>query len=269
MIYQSLKKSASKLMQSLKLAIQKLTDRPIKLKKDPVFVLGCGHSGTTLVVGLIGRHPAFYFVPFETYIFRPHRSFKEIKTFFSETSIEAGDKRIVEKTPRHVADMKRIFKIFPNAKIIAMVRDGRDVAVSMRKRGMELHKGMGRWTLACQQIDEFKNDERVIAIKYEELVADQVKTLDKVFEFLGEKEMAEEVLSSDEPIEWHFSKTKNIEEEAEKVAIKRQKHLDKRKEQINQPIYNDTRKWANELSDEEISMLNAKGEVVLKAWGYA
>ena len=217
MMLKSLKEQVSPLIQRLKLTVQKFTDRPIKLPKEPVFVLGCGHSGTTLVVGLIGRHPAFYFVPFETYIFRPHRSFKEIKNFFSETAIQAGDKRIVEKTPRHVADIGRIFKIFPNAKIIAMVRDGRDVAVSMRKRGFDLSKGMGRWTLACQRIEQFKNDERVMAIRYEDLVTEQVKTLDTIFEFLGEKQMAEEVLSSDEPIEWNFSKTKNIEESAKNI----------------------------------------------------
>ncbi|MCL1888154.1 MAG: sulfotransferase, partial [Kiritimatiellaeota bacterium] len=33
---------------------------------DPVFVVGCGHSGTSLVMRVLGEHSAFCAVPYES-----------------------------------------------------------------------------------------------------------------------------------------------------------------------------------------------------------
>ena len=252
----------------LRTALQPLLDKQISTSPAPVFIVGCGHSGTTLLVGLVGKHPSFHFIPFESYIFRPHRKFSEIKNFFKEAEQQAAGKRILEKTPRHVSDIERIFRIFPDARIIAMVRDGRDVACSMLKREIPLLKGIRRWRRDCQSILDVQNDSRVHVVKYEDLVTSQQAILDGIFRFLGEAQLAFTILESGDPVEWNYSKTTDINEDTEEHAKRRKKHLERRKEQINKSIYDDTKKWEKTLNAEQIAMLDAHAEDMLRAWGY-
>ncbi len=46
-----------------------------------------------------------------------------------------GKKRWVEKTPSNIMHMERLLTLFPGAKFIHVIRDGRDVAISRRKLG--------------------------------------------------------------------------------------------------------------------------------------
>lgn len=63
-----------------------------------------------------------------------------LPTFPAFTSL-----RRVEKTPRHVNHLKEIFRLDPTAKVVFIVRDGRDVAASLQKRGFPWKDCTGRW----------------------------------------------------------------------------------------------------------------------------
>lgn len=243
-------------------------DRKVNLASDPVFIVGCGHSGTTLMLSIIARHPSFYAVPFESNVFFPSKSMREIKEFFSTQEELAGGKRILEKTPRHVRSIHRILRIFPNAQIIAMVRDGRDVACSMIRRDIKLKKGIRRWVRDCTRIARWKKDSRVHVVKYEDLVANEADIVAGIFKFLDEEAHLDKVLETSETMEWQFSPALDLENLNEEEQALRKKHNKRRNEQINKPIYNDTEKWRNELNEEQITFLSDIAGPTLEKWGY-
>ena len=110
-----------------------------------------------------------------------------------------------EQTPRNLFYLKEIFKIFPQAKIINMMRDPRDVLLSQKNKwrlrfiGYKNHPLSESvrafinynpfiisklWNSAIKEYEQFKNDSRVINIKFEDLVLRPEKTLKEVCKFL-------------------------------------------------------------------------------------
>ena len=57
---------------------------------------------------------------------------------FSLRCAAASKRRWVERTPKHIIALARIFEQVPDAKIVAIVRDGRDVALSLAKWHLSL-----------------------------------------------------------------------------------------------------------------------------------
>jgi hypothetical protein len=55
---------------------------------------------------------------------------------FATRSAVTDDNVLVEKTPSHLFHTRRILRRFPEARIVEVVRDGRDVCVSMQYRAM-------------------------------------------------------------------------------------------------------------------------------------
>jgi hypothetical protein len=104
----------------------------------------------------------------------------------------AGKHRWVEKTPNHLLHLDRIRCVYPDAKIIRIVRDPRDTALSILKAPWPwaprtLVSALSMWRFMDDVSDSFfTNDANAYTIKYEELVADPILTLTRVCDFLGE-----------------------------------------------------------------------------------
>jgi len=98
-----------------------------------------------------------------------------------------------EKTPRHIFHWREIQKQFPNAKIIHIVRDGRDVGLSLLKARFGPKTIFSAANLWVKYLDEFEriklqtNESVVYEIKYEELLTDPENVLKGVCKFLGEE----------------------------------------------------------------------------------
>jgi hypothetical protein len=133
------------------------------------FIVGCPRSGTTLVQQALNRHSQIVLPPETKYFFsflghskecqhrhvarleadlkiripRPAscvRAGAEARAFFDLVArlyVERLHKRNVayfgEKSPEHTGHLARIRQQFPDAKILIMYRDGRDVASSLTK----------------------------------------------------------------------------------------------------------------------------------------
>lgn len=67
----------------------------------------------------------------ENDINRQYASF--IGAFFEKFRMQNNADRVIEKTPHNVLIMKELGSIYPEAKFIHVVRDGRDVACSLNK----------------------------------------------------------------------------------------------------------------------------------------
>jgi len=102
-----------------------------------------------------------------------------------------GKERCVEKTPRHLEHVPLIIKWFPGAKIIAIIRDGRDAIRSLLNVSWT-HNDLGRhaahWSSNVAQCVEFakRYPENFKLIRYEQLLIEPEATLRGVCEFIGE-----------------------------------------------------------------------------------
>ena len=107
--------------------------------------------------------------------------------------LDAGTKpRWGDKTPGYVTQISRLHKLFPEAKFVHLIRDGRDVCVSLRRTGWRgrLTWGIGNYwkhhvDAGWQQGLELPAG-HYMEIRYEHLVADPESVLREVCAFLEE-----------------------------------------------------------------------------------
>lgn len=99
--------------------------------------------------------------------------------------------RWVEKTPNHICNLDLIRQLWPTAAIIRIVRDPRDVALSMRKLPTFSNQPLPNiyiwreWNLAAERF--FETDAQAISVRYEDIVDQPEDQLTKLCAFLGEE----------------------------------------------------------------------------------
>lgn len=188
----------------------------------PVFIGGAPRSGTTLVLHMLGRHSeiaTFYetkivssllawlegtiFNPFDpenAWDFRLHEYFERDEIYrsfgvaladlFGRCAASQGKRLWVEKTPRNVLQVDALLEMLPGLRFVHVVRDGRDVAVSMLKleatpdtipecaRLWASYVRAGR--SACR-----RHPECCLEIRYEELVTNPLSAVERLCAHLG------------------------------------------------------------------------------------
>lgn len=168
--------------------------------REPILIVACPRSGTTLLLSILSAVPAIFAVPNQTYAFdrwekdknskwRPtllHRLYRE----FLKNKIPASANRWLEKTPGHVRSMDKILAYFNNrVKIIHIIRDGRDVTVSSHPAYLDKRK---YWVPAERWVQEvtfglrFKDHPSVYTLRYEDLISDYEKEIRKILVFIDE-----------------------------------------------------------------------------------
>lgn len=115
--------------------------------KQPIFIFGSPRSGTTFLGDCLGELPEL------SYHFEPVLTKAAVRCVYtqewSKTNAQIlyrtvyswlmriyadGDLRFAEKTPRIGFILPFLYETFPDAKFIHIIRDGRDVAISLAKR---------------------------------------------------------------------------------------------------------------------------------------
>lgn len=111
----------------------------VKSLEQPVFVVGCPRSGTTWVQNLLAAHPGLDGPTAESAAFVALRSLRDnpavpldaLRSFASSLFARWSDVRLIEKTPIHARYLDLITELFPDAWIVGVHRDGRDVVRSL------------------------------------------------------------------------------------------------------------------------------------------
>jgi hypothetical protein len=98
-----------------------------------------------------------------------------------------GDKR-----PGYVHQLDVIHRLFPDAQIVHLVRDPRDVAGSLKTvpwGNQDTHHSAGRWHQAMALAADFdrRHPGTLVELRYEDLVADPEQTLRRLCTALGEE----------------------------------------------------------------------------------
>ncbi len=192
----------------------------------PIVLGGCGRSGTTLLRMMLDSHQQICCGP-ESNLFRrraldpesladrfgfPRAAVREIydragsrpkfiDAFASLCMQKTGKSRWAEKTPRNIGRIGEIFRCFPEARFVHVLRDGRDVACSLRthprhrvKNGKLVPRDTWkriagcarRWRDDIEGSRPFWSDPRFHTVRYEDLVLNPRPVLEQLMAFLGE-----------------------------------------------------------------------------------
>ena len=242
-----------------------------KPKHAPVFIVGCGHSGTSLLLALVGTHSSFCAVPGESNLAYDYDNRRVrvgslrsalLLRYFDLLTISRRRQRWVEKTPKHVYSIPELRRLVPGCRFLVILRDGRDVACSIEARYGNLEKGIERWVDDNRAAEPFWHDADVHVMKYEDLIVNLRGTMETVFAFLGEK-FEEGVLRSHEKPKYYYSR------KIQKPPDQSQKYHDQyRNWQINQELFDGRGKW-HELPPEARAMIKRHAGRMLIDYGYA
>jgi len=175
----------------------------------PVFIGGCGRSGTTLLLSVLSAHPKLFCHPKELGLFnnketvelngkkilsRRHRLYQS----FLMNSIPSTATRWVEKSPSNIRHIEKISTYTAgNFKFIQIIRDGRDVILSRHPTAPDRYwVEPARWindvTIGLQWLE----DPRVLTIRYEDLLSNYETTIRSICAHLG-------IDTTPEILNWH------------------------------------------------------------------
>ena len=183
------------------------------LMPRPVFVVGCQRSGTTMLRLMLDSHshiacgPETRFLAdlgrvvgsdwkrLSQYGFSQEEWLGRIAAFFggiqSDYAAARGKIRWADKSPRYALSMEFITRVFPDAQVVHVIRDGRDVAVSHRKRfgywsSVKSSVKWPRYIAAARAAGAKLPPDQYLELRYEDLVTDGEATLRRLFDFLDE-----------------------------------------------------------------------------------
>ncbi len=109
-----------------------------------------------------------------------------------------------EKTPIHFVYINEILKIYPKAKFVHIIRDPRDVFISMIASSwvkiFPFEEKISQYKISCQI--HLSTHENICSVKYEDLVKEPEKNLKKIFSFTN--------LNYTDQILQNFNKDENL-----------------------------------------------------------
>jgi len=197
-----------------------LADSP--LRDRLLLLVGSRRSGTFWLHRVLSAHPQVAAVPGETYLFAdgikplvdrfhhgvgssPATGFiymdragliSGLRTFCDEVFTGLLDvlhdhdaRYILERTPWHVEHLPLIGEIYPDMRVIHIIRDGRDVArslVSMRWGPASVAEAAEEWRSAVEKgLEDGPKLEHYTEVRYEDLLADPAGGSRRLFDWLG------------------------------------------------------------------------------------
>ncbi len=103
----------------------------------------------------------------------------------------ANKERFGDKTPGYIEIVPQLAALYPGARFIHLIRDGRDVAISYIDLDWERYYDRERfeWTSAMAKRQEYLHSpyaQQILDVRYEDLVGDVEGTVRRICDFLGE-----------------------------------------------------------------------------------
>ncbi|MDJ0508985.1 MAG: sulfotransferase [Crocosphaera sp.] len=249
------------------------TDSHQLLISKPTFLVGAERSGTTVLRLMLSHHPdlawssefeyvvdkvsddgnfpnlnqyyewletvsSFQYVTFLS-VNRELDYIQLVNSFLWQWKNHNQKKLVGATVHRH---FDRLLKIWPDARFIHLIRDGRDVARSCIGMGWSgnVWTGVKRWLEAESLWNKLKSqipDDRYIEVIYENLITDPVDTLTKICNFLG--------------LEYH----------PQMLDYDQDTTYDKPDAQLVQ-------QWQQKLSEHEIRLVESRASELLRSRGY-
>lgn len=230
--------------------------KPLESETLFVFVVGCGHSGTTLMAAKLSNHPAVMGIGRETGVLAPgNHSLFGVRAIMNEWSYFSEFHQrtcVLEKTPKHIHSYERAQKITRNNKFVIMIRNPLDTIASLYKRFGDLEFCIERWVIDNQEALKHKHKENVIIVKYEDFTEEPEKIAVEITSFLG--------IGYDPLI---IEDNSSIYEK-----VKQKDNMSLRKEQVSKPINPNTGGWKKVFDNEQASKIVNRTAKLAEDLGY-
>lgn len=190
-----------------------------------VFIFGCARSGTSVLGELVAQHPGVDYIGEKNQALwhglnddDHHRMTDYDATPEAVAALRAAydheGRVLVEKMPTHTLRIPFIRRVFPEAKLIYIIRDGRDVACSLMpgvggdswnhlkppawRSMMQVFSGLERCARLWQVVTEIAQVDLIqpgsngfvkpvdhLRIRYEDLVATPLSMVDVICDYLS------------------------------------------------------------------------------------
>lgn len=126
----------------------------------------------------------------------------------AELGLEPGSGTIWgDKSPGYIGHVEMLGRLYPNAKIIHIVRDVRDYCLSLHETfGKDMRRAAHRWNAAMTHMQTLlaRNTPGLVSVRYEALVTAPAIELARLCRHL-EVDYSDAMLALDEPVENHGS----------------------------------------------------------------
>lgn len=204
------------------------------LDRQFVFIVGAPRSGTTWLHQMLAEHPAVAALPEEMTLFSKYlapaahayaeeserlrngawrqglpllvdeEEFRQAlllvveRVYARVVARKPGAEVVLDKHPHYAAHLPFISHLLPDCKVIHIIRDGRDVAVSTMRTKRLVGHGQGTiegaaqvWVNRVRQAQRFGEEagsHRYLEMRYEDLLADTRDGVARVLAFIGTSE---------------------------------------------------------------------------------
>jgi hypothetical protein len=195
------------------------------------------------------------------------------RAFYRTYAARFGKDRWGDKTPTYCHHLKSIEDVLPEAHFIHVIRDGRDVALSLREMwfspGPDIETQATHWS-ACVSAarQQGARCRKYLEIRFEQLVQDTTAALTTVCEFVG-------LPYSAEMLSYHMRARQRLSEHGDRVRPDGTlvvSHADRLRQQaltMQAPRASRVYSWKGRMSREEQSQFEAVAGELLRELGYA
>jgi Sulfotransferase family len=232
-----------------------------------IFICGCGHSGTTLLLALLLEHSKCTGIRYE------NRNFFNIDedsaVEFLNSFYDNSFKYFVEKTPTNVYKIEVIKRRFPDAKIIVCYKNPLDVVASIMARGFDIEYAINRYNNDNNAWLPFAHN--VITVCYEDLVKDAAGSLTRLCSLL-DIEYEDTMLDFFKNDNMYFNITndqyKKYIETGQFSRLEGNEHRVFRNHQLRSPITDMSGLWKNILSGSAADNVVKSTKLIAQQLGY-
>jgi hypothetical protein len=245
-----------------------------------IHVCGCGHSGTSILTRLIGAHPRIHAIPGESGVAKKesYRRYRQaLEGFWADTSA-AGAASWVEKTPKHVRHLAFILNAAPSSRIVLICRDPRDCVASLKRRYGRFGKALRRWRHDNGRVLRWRTHPQVSLLRYEDLVRDPQATLEELMPRLGLAFDPSQLQYHRQEVSWYGGHrgggggslgADGGATQREPTQGQPSEHRQLRNQQINQPLFNASGRFADQLTPVEIALVHRRCTRLARRLGYS
>ena len=193
------------------------------------------------------------------------------RAFYRLYAARFGKPRWGDKTPLHCMDLDTIRNVLPEARFIHIIRDGRDVALSLRKMwfspGWEIETQAAYWqkcVLAARHAGVGRSD--YLEVSYEDLVLRTRPTLERICSFI-------ELDYDDDMLRYYTRAPERLKEHKGRsppdgASLSRHHRLSQQRRTMEPPDPACVFTWRNTMSPEEKTRFQSVAGNLLRSLGY-
>lgn len=196
-----------------------------------------------------------------------------LRAFYSLYAERIGKPRWGEKTPIYVKSIRKIDRALPEARFVHVIRDGRDVALSIRDRAVKEHpidRIAERWVRRIGQARrQSKHVSHYTEIRYEQLILETEPTLRRVCDFFD--------LPWDERVlNYHEQSARRLEEmkrelpaDGKRTTLSVERRMATHARTTTAPDPSRVSRWREQMDREDRRLFESIAGELLEELGYA